>query len=116
MFSSLNDVARHCKGSKHDAGIGSGVALVMYDMRCVPLDDIVACENPDLDQGRSTSRYGIDSNKGSGLGLIDPSDREMVHPLPVEFDHDPFENPKRLIFGHARFNQVLPRSIDCPFS
>ena len=101
MFENLNDVVRHCDGSLHDAGLAPGIAIVMYDMRCAPFDDIVACENPDL-----MRNVGIDDAKASGLGLIDVTNREAVHPLAVEYPHDPFENPKPLIQGHHPFNHV----------
>ena len=51
MFESLADVAIHCTGYTEN-GIdamsdGARSALVMYDMRCVPFDDINACEDPE---------------------------------------------------------------------
>ena len=101
MFENLGDVMRHCDGSLHDAGLAPGAAIVMYDMRCAPFDDIVACEHPDL--GRNV---GIDDTKAAGMGLIDVVEREVVHPLAVEYPHDPFENPKPLIQGHHPFSHV----------
>ena len=101
MFSNLSDVMRYCDGSLHDAGMAPGTALVMYDMRCVPFDDIQACEQPDLGRG-----IGINETKGSGLGLIDVNEREKVHPLAVEYNANPFDNPQEFLEKHPKLNAV----------
>ena len=69
--------------SQRQAGYGTGLAMILYDARCVPFDDIASYEE---------------------MGLIDPTNRAPLHPIPVEFSLSPFDDPKPYVQGRFGFD------------
>jgi len=57
--------------------------MILYDARCVPFDDIASYEE---------------------MGLIDPTNRAPLHPIPVEFSLSPFDDPKPYVQGRFGFD------------
>lgn len=83
MYDSVEDVMQHTLHGEQLEGYGTGVAMVLYDSRCVPFDDIASYEE---------------------MGLIEPGNRAALHPIPVEFSLSPFEDPKPYVQGRFGFD------------
>lgn len=86
MYDSLEDVLQHCPSKPKDqrsGSLGVGVGMLLYDYRCVPFDDIESCEE---------------------MGLVVDGDRPQLHPIPVEYNLSPFEDPRPWVEGRFLFD------------